>query len=317
MPELPEVESIRLSLLPTVIGRLISRVEVLTPGILICDRLAPEGWQIADLRRRGKYLIFDLSASGPEQSRNAVNRTAESGDLDGLGSLGGLGDLDGLGGLPAARLIVHLRMTGQLLLQTSELPPEKHTHIRLTLQPASGGPPIWLVFHDTRRFGRIWLLPQGSALEPAGLAAMGPEPLDLDFTAAVLTKQLATHRKQNLKAALLDQSVVAGLGNIYADEVLFASGLAPARPAGGLSAEENGRLAEAIRSVLIKAVDCAGTTLRDYVNGWNQEGRFQECLMVYGRAGQACRSCGASLACVRLAGRTTVWCPSCQPEHPD
>ena len=305
MPELPEVESIRRSLLPTVIGRLISRVEVLTPGILICDRLAPEGWQIAGLRRRGKYLIFDLTAGGPDQSRNAVIRTAES---------GGLGGLDGL---PAARLIVHLRMTGQLLLQTSEQPPEKHTHIRLTLLPASGGPPIWLIFHDTRRFGRIWLLPPGSALEPAGLAAMGPEPLDLDFTAAVMTKQLATHRKQNLKAALLDQSVVAGLGNIYADEVLFSSGLAPSRPAGGLSGPETVRLAEAIRSVLLKAVDCAGTTLRDYVNGWNQEGRFQECLMVYGRAGQTCRACGAPLACGRLAGRTTVWCPSCQPERPD
>ena len=120
--------------------------------------------------------------------------------------------------------------------------------------------------------------------------------------------------RTSLKAALLDQTVVAGLGNIYTDEALFDSRLNPARPAGSLSPEEAGRLGRAIIRVLSQAVLCQGTTLRDYVNGWNRKGTFQDCLMVYGRSGQPCRHCGCIVQSRRLSGRTTCWCPSCQPD---
>ena len=287
MPELPEVETIRRSLAPTLINRQITRVDVLTPGVLIQDNLPQTGWQIGAIDRRGKYLIFQLRMLDLQTS-----------------------------GVPAgyeARLIIHLRMTGQLLIRTSETPPAKHTHIRIRLVD-SQMQPVWLDFNDTRRFGRFWLLDVPSGQLPAGLAALGPEPLDDAFTPACLAGQLRSHAKLPLKAALLNQTIVAGLGNIYADEALFAAGLAPMRLAGSLTAPEIDRLTDAIRRILSLAVDLAGTTLSDYVDGWNRKGKFQDQLCAYGRNGLACRVCQTPLKSIRLAGRTTCWCPSCQPE---
>jgi len=283
MPELPEVESIRQSILPFVIGRSISRADILTPGVWLNQSLPETGWQIDDIRRRGKYLLFALTRD-----------------------------------VQKACLVVHLRMTGRLLLQTEDLTPARHTHVRLRLEPgeAAGSDrnrPLWLVFHDTRRFGRIWLLPGSLEGQPEGLANLGPEPLDPGFTAASLAIRLARHARSSLKAALLNQTTVAGLGNIYADESLFAAGLYPGRAAGSLTEQETARLASAIVRVLHQAIECQGTSLRDYVNGWNQQGSFQNCLMVYGRSGQPCRQCGAAVRKMRLAGRTTCWCPDCQP----
>lgn len=278
MPELPEVETVRQSLLPVVCGRIIGYIEILTPGVLLGSSTPLTGWRIDQISRRGKYLIFDLSS-----------------------------------GLKTAQLIVHLRMTGRLLLQTTDQEPVKHTHIRLRLDPETGksGESIWLVYNDPRRFGRLWLLSDQSAVPPAGLAKLGPEPLDSGFDASCLTAQFS-RRRGSLKAVLLDQTVVAGLGNIYTDEVLFASGLHPARSAASLSTLEIERLAESIGQVLTHAIDCQGTTLRDYVDGWNRKGTFQDCLMVYGRAGQPCRQCGTVICKTRLAGRATCWCPVCQ-----
>jgi formamidopyrimidine-DNA glycosylase len=286
MPELPEVESIRQSLLPVVTGREIRQVEILTPGVFISGCLPTVGWRITSLDRRGKYLFFLLEKP------------------------------PGL----SAKLVVHLRMTGRLLLQDSDIPVAKHTHVRIKLGPASGiaqEPPLWLVYHDPRRFGRLWLLqddPAGGKDGPAGLKKLGPEPLDPAFDPDLLASRLNRRPRTSLKAALLDQSVVAGLGNIYTDEILFASGLHPARQAGFLSSQELAELTAAIRQVITRAIACRGTTLRDYVNGWNQKGTFQNCLMVYGRAGQPCRLCGQQISRTRLSGRTTCWCPTCQPE---
>lgn len=278
MPELPEVETVRRSLLPVVCGRIISLAEILTPGVLLGGRTPLTGWRIEQISRRGKYLVFDLTA-----------------------------------GQKTARLIVHLRMTGRLLLQTTDQLPVKHTHIRLRLDPESGQPgdPIWLIYNDPRRFGRLWLLADEAAAPPAGFLKLGPEPLDPGFNASSLAEQFL-RRRSSLKAVLLDQTVIAGLGNIYADEVLFASGLHPARSASSLKAIEIERLSEAIVQVLTHAIDCQGTTLRDYVDGWNRKGTFQDCLMVYGRAGQPCRQCGTIISQTRLAGRSTCWCPVCQ-----
>lgn len=287
MPELPEVETIRRSLAPTLINRQITHVDVLTSGVLIQDNLPHTGWQIQVIDRRGKYLIFQLRMMVPHAS--------------------------GIKAGYEARLIIHLRMTGQLLIRTSESIPAKHTHIRIRLDD-SQMQPVWLDFNDTRRFGRFWLLDVPSGQLPAGLATLGPEPLDDAFTPASLAGQLRSHAKLPLKAALLNQTIVAGLGNIYADEALFAAGLAPMRLVGSLTTPEIDRLTRSIRRILSLAVDLAGTTLSDYVDGWNRKGRFQEQLCAYGRNGMACRVCQTPLKSIRLAGRTTCWCPSCQPE---
>jgi formamidopyrimidine-DNA glycosylase len=302
MPELPEVETIRLSLLPILLGRKISQVEILTPGVWLGADLPPATRTLADISRRGKYLIFHLAP-------NLSSCTAESREDSCLGEI---------------RLVVHLRMTGRLLLQRADLPAVKHDHVRLRLDlplPAAAPSaelqlpnPIWLVFHDTRRFGRIWLLQDSGCVRPSGLDQLGPEPLDPGFSPEILAARLAARPHGKLKAVLLDQAVVAGLGNIYADEVLFASGLHPACQPGSLDDAAISRLCEAIVRVLRQALACQGTSLRDYVDGWDRKGAFQDCLMVYGRAGQPCRHCGNLIRSVRLAGRTTCWCPACQPD---
>jgi formamidopyrimidine-DNA glycosylase len=310
VPELPEVETIRRSLYPAVVGRTIGSVEIMTRGVFLPGSMPVTGWRISDLTRRGKYLIFVLEQTGQQGGEQA---TQQAGDQE-------------------ARLVVHLRMTGRLLLKTSAEPPARHTHVRLRLEPAAAASPVdrvtvWLDFQDTRRFGRLWLLPPAnvsltdadhasaaSQTGPLGLGQLGPEPLDPSFDGPLLASRLRRHPQTRLKAALLDQSVVAGLGNIYADEAAFAAGLHPARRVGTLSTSETSGLAKAISQVIIKAIDCQGTSLRDYVDGWNRKGTFQDCLMVYGRAGQPCRNCGTIIEKMRLQGRTTCWCPSCQPE---
>jgi len=283
MPELPEVESIRLSLLPRVTGRTIGTVLADTPGVLVdTDSSSLSGLTISGIRRRGKYLVFDLGQSGD--------------------------------GPVTAFLMVHLRMTGRLTLQPQSQPVRPHTHVRLEL--LSGClEPVWLIFQDTRRFGRIWLIPAPDGAQwPGHLARLGPEPLDPAFNAQVLKQQMARHARLSVKAALLDQTIIAGLGNIYADESLFRAGLYPARKVAGLQINEYTRLAHAITQVLAEAIACCGTTLRDYVDGWSREGQFQNFLNVYGQAGKPCRRCTSLISKGKLAGRTTSWCPVCQPD---
>jgi formamidopyrimidine-DNA glycosylase len=281
MPELPEVETIRRSLLPLVAGGLIRAIQTDTPGVLINAGLTTSGWQIRDLSRRGKYLLVTLW-----QEETPVQR---------------------------ALLIVHLRMTGRLTVQAEGATVRRHTHVRILIVPDGAGAPFWLHFQDTRRFGRLWLVSADQPETwPTGLVRLGPEPLEPTFTSHILQDNLQRHARLSIKAALLDQRIVAGLGNIYADESLFAAGLAPVRPAGSLQSDDIVRLTEAIRHTLARAIDCCGTTLRDYVDGWSRAGSFQECLMVYGRAGQPCRHCDQMIRQRKLAGRTTAWCPECQ-----
>ena len=285
MPELPEVETVRRSLEPSILGQFVRHVILDTPSVWRgADPDTVTGLRITFSKRRGKYLLFFLEPAGTE-------------------------------GL-AYWLVVHLRMTGRLTLQSSPEPVRPHTHVRLEL----GGKtpqPVWLIFQDTRRFGHFSLVPAQSADQlPDVLPCLGPEPLDPAFDAGVLGRQLSGHSRLNLKAALLNQAIIAGIGNIYADEILFASRLAPDRLAGSLDEAEIGRLADSIRDVLFRAVDLCGTTLKDYVDGWNRKGSFQHCLMVYGRAGQPCRRCDMTIQKKKLAGRSTHWCPACQPYLP-
>lgn len=273
MPELPEVETVRRTLEPYVLHDPICQVEVLYPRALqavspkeFCRAL--EGASFEGIRRRGKYLLFDVS----------------TGQV----------------------MVVHLRMTGRLVAYSGAVPLEKHTSAIFRF--ASGGE---LRFVDQRKFGTIHLLPPGRLVEVRGLRELGPEPLGEGFTPEYLAGALA-RRKAPIKSVLLDQSCIAGLGNIYADEALFAAGIHPIRPAAELSPEEVGRLCAAIRSVLVDAVANQGTTFRDYRTGLGAEGSFQNKLQVYGRKGQPCLKCGAVLRHLRIGGRTSVFCPNCQ-----
>lgn len=203
--------------------------------------------------------------------------------------------------------LVHLGMSGSLQLATASTPLDRHDRVELQLE--SG---LVLRFNDPRRFGS-WHWTRRDPLEHELLRDLGPEPLGDDFDGATLRRALA-RRSCAIKLAIMDQSLVAGVGNIYASEALFASGIRPSARAGSLSAARCDRLVAAIRSVLGQAVACGGTTLADdgYASADGTPGYFQIELMVYGRAGQPCRRCGRPIQSGRQGQRTTYWCARCQ-----
>lgn len=272
MPELPEVETTRLGLRP-VVGQIIRSVEVRNPSLR--QPVSPEiqelpGQEILDIRRRGKYLLFQANK-----------------------------------GL----FLVHLGMSGSLRLSPSDEIPRKHDHVLLQL---SGG--LSLRFHDPRRFGLfLWL--QGSADAHPLLTTLGPEPFEHGFSADYLFTQ-SRKRSIPVKSFIMDNHVVVGVGNIYASESLFLTGLNPLMPANRMTALDCAMLRSTIRHILGQAIRRGGTTLRDFVNSSGNPGYFQQELMVYGREGENCRICRSELQLVRIAGRSTVFCPSCQPVRP-
>jgi formamidopyrimidine-DNA glycosylase len=276
MPELPEVETVVSELRPHLAGRRILAAAVLWPRTLASPDLATllerlRGRQITGLRRRGKYILFEL----------------DTGDV----------------------LIIHLRMTGRLEIISGDSPARAGAHVRAWFD-LSGDE--CLVFTDARKFGRIWL-----AQDPAEvLDALGPEPLDWNFDASRLAGQLR-RRRVAVKALLLDQAVVAGIGNIYADEALFLAGIHPLRPGTSLSDDEIERLHAAIRQVLREAISQQGTTLRDYRPPYGLEGAYQNQLRVYQQTDRPCPRCGAPIERIRVIQRSTHFCPRCQPHSPD
>lgn len=275
MPELPEVETIRRTLMPVLVGRTIADCIVLLPKVLenqepAAFARAVSGRKIEDLTRRGKYLLFHLSGGRV--------------------------------------LVVHLRMTGQLVYHPPEAQPgapAKHTHAVFRLDDGAT-----LHYVDPRRFGRLRIAP--APAQPEGL---GPEPLDGTFSPAILRERLS-RRRGRIKALLLDQGFLAGLGNIYADEALYRAGIHPERPADRLTAREVQALYHAIREVLAEAIRYRGTSIVNYVDGQGRPGEFQLRLNVYGRAGEPCPSCATPIARTRVANRGTYFCPRCQP-RPD
>jgi formamidopyrimidine-DNA glycosylase len=203
-------------------------------------------------------------------------------------------------------LIIHLRMTGRLEIVPGDSPTRMGPHVRAWFD-LSGGE--CLVFADARKFGRIWL-----AHDPEEqLGALGPEPLDWEFDAGSLARRIRG-RRVAIKALLLDQSVVAGIGNIYADEALFLAGIHPLRPGGSLSDDEVERLHTAIRQVLREAISQQGTTLRDYRPPYSPEGAYRNHLRVYQQTDLPCPRCGAPIRRIRVTQRSTHFCPRCQPD---
>lgn len=207
-----------------------------------------------------------------------------------------------------ARLVVHLRMTGKLLYHPAAEAPQKHDHIRLAF--ADGAE---LVYNDIRAFGRWWLTDEAGLAGINGLATLALEPIDPDFGAAYWRGRLLRRPNLSVKAALLDQRVVAGLGNIYADEVLFRAGIHPERRVGSLTPDDDERLAAAMRDILTEAIANRGTTFRDYVDGNNQKGSYQNLLKVFQKKGEPCPVCGTPIERIVVTGRGTHFCPHCQP----
>lgn len=204
-------------------------------------------------------------------------------------------------------LLIHLGMTGRLLLD----PPrrgEPHVHLVFSLEDG-----LTLAFQDVRRFGQVLVFGPGEPLMP--LEQVGREPFSRRVTPEWLA-EASRGRLRPLKNFLLDGRILAGLGNIYACEVMFAAGIHPATPAGALSLEEWDRMLQKIRRILKRAIRQGGTTVNDYLNSHGETGLFQIELMVYGRGGEPCRHCGSAVQRLVQAGRSTFFCPRCQPEKP-
>ncbi|WP_404787438.1 DNA-formamidopyrimidine glycosylase [Altericista sp. CCNU0014] len=284
MPELPEVETVRLGLNEATCGKAIAEVEVLLPRTVAypsVDRFQEglQGAQILTWTRRGKYLLAQLGQAGSKTDR------------------------------PAGWLGVHLRMTGQLLWLSDSTPPSKHTRVRLRFDRHRE-----LRFVDQRTFGQMWWIPptEDPNIVVAGMGALGPEPLSAEFSPAYLMA-VAKGRDRPIKNALLDQTLIAGLGNIYVDESLFVSGIHPTRRCRSLTATELETLHGAIATVIQKALKEGGTTFSDFRQVTGINGNYGSIAWVYRRTGEPCRTCATPIAKIRMAGRSCHFCPVCQP----
>ena len=295
MPELPEVETIASDLRPHLVGRTIVSCELRFPAIvrhpepeLFTDLIA--GHRIESVGRRGKYILIGLE-----------QRCAPGIGSAGRGASSGEPPLN-----EDLLLVVHLGMTGQLRLVRADTPIPDHTHAIFTLDDGRH-----LRYRDPRRFGRLLLGTQAGLLDAKAMPRLGPEPIDGDFTAEALYRALR-RRNAPLKAVLLDQKALAGVGNIYADESLYRARIRPDRIAHRISRQSAGRLHEALRESLRTAIKNRGSSVDTYRDAWGDVGGQQEVLEVYGRAGEPCFTCGRPLASTRIAGRTTVFCRHCQ-----
>lgn len=202
-------------------------------------------------------------------------------------------------------LIFHLKMTGQLLWTSHRTPADKHTHLVISFRRRADE----LRFRDVRKFGFLRCLEASDPLECRELRDLGPEPLDLDFESFVCLFQ---DRKGRLKSLLLDQTFLAGIGNIYADEILFEAKLHPLTPAGSLTRKQKEKLWTALRHVLRRAIVAGGSSIRDFRDAEGAEGLFQQEHRVYGRASLPCPRCGATIERLKIGGRASSFCPHCQ-----
>jgi formamidopyrimidine-DNA glycosylase len=278
VPELPEVETVRRGIAAHAVGRVIERVDIgrertvrRTSAQAVRDGLT--GATITGFGRRGKYL---------------------------------LGDLD-----TGEQVMIHLRMSGRLLMSTADDPIEPHTHVVMHF---AGEPAAQLRFVDPRTFGEVVVFdPSNSALELPELHRLGVDPITDDLDRATLRRLVA--RRRQLKPLLLDQHVIAGIGNIYCDEILHRARLRPDRLADTLTGRELTRLHDSIHAVLHAAIEAGGSTLSDtqYVDVMGNGGSFQLDHRVYDRAGQRCLTCGrAAIVRIVSGGRSTCFCPRCQ-----
>lgn len=316
MPELPEVEHVRRTLAPFLVGATVLAVEVLRPDVVVVHpsqhRAAAgragrglasallAGRRIAGLYRHGKQLAIATEDDGPAlivhlgmTGRLTIEREGEAFPARQRSKKKGADDDAGLG---------HVHLIWQLRLPHGQR------------NAPAGAADARMFFRDPRRFGGVWTYPSFSAIQAERWAALGPDATRI--TSAQLAAAL-TRTKRPIKVALLDQAVLAGVGNIYADEALLAAAIHPVRPASSLGAIEVERLAASIRDVLARSIAAGGTSFRDYVDGRGRPGAFWRQLAAYGRGGEKCRFCASTLMEIRLGQRSTTFCPHCQriPRH--
>ncbi len=284
MPELPEVETIRKGLAARIVGLKITGGELHFPKAVIGDLGTVQGATITAVERLGKLLIFKLD-------------------------------------VPYV-ITIHLKMTGQLIWQSangedpvmgghpekSYLEPHPHRHTRFSFALSDGSQ---LFFNDLRKFGKIQIVPAAELAEVRFIKTLAPEPASPEFTVDYLTQKLAK-RTSPIKPLLLDQTIIAGLGNIYADESLFRAKILPLRPANSLSTEELVALHAAIKETLEIALKHGGSSSRDYVDAVGNKGTFLAVATVYHRTGLPCVVCGSPIERIKLGGRSTHFCANCQ-----
>ncbi|MDE0591371.1 bifunctional DNA-formamidopyrimidine glycosylase/DNA-(apurinic or apyrimidinic site) lyase [Halocynthiibacter sp. C4] len=282
MPELPEVETVRRGLLPVMERAVITKADIRRPDLRwpfppdMATRLT--GARILGLRRRSKYILADLD-------------TGET-------------------------LLIHLGMSGRMLISGGTVgdfhfnhpAPEKHDHVVLNFDNGAR-----VTFNDPRRFGAMDLLNTDTAEEHKLLKVLGPEPFGNEFNETYLAEKIAT-KTAPMKSVLLDQRIVAGLGNIYVCEILFRTGISPRKQAKKLRQRDIAALVPAIRDVLSEAIEAGGSTLKDHRQADGDLGYFQHSFKVYGREGEPCvnTECSAKIERISQSGRSTFYCPTCQ-----
>jgi formamidopyrimidine-DNA glycosylase len=271
MPELPEVETVKNELIPRLVGHKLTSVTLLWDGIVkqpsatdFRSRLI--GQEITGLARRGKYLVIGLT----------------SGDL----------------------LVIHLKMSGSLLIGPDSSAPPKYTRAIIYLDKGTS-----IFFRDPRKLGAMWLVKDSASVT----RKLGPEPLEADFTPQVLAQRLH-NRKAPIKALLCDQSVIAGIGNMYADEALFAAGIHPLRTGESLSLDEIERLHHAIQQVLRTAIGNKGASIVNYYRPNGEKGTAHFEFKVAHQGGKTCPVCGSPVQRIKVRNRGTYFCPRCQPK---
>ena len=281
MPELPEVETVRKGLEKVLKNFYIEKIDVLKERSIGSFGGSKsfinntQGNYLGCWNRRGKYLIGSLSS----------NSKAKSGFL-----------------------VVHLRMTGYFKLITTQTPPCIHTRVRIWDKEG-----IELRFVDVRNFGQMWFVPAKESISNvvSGIARLGPEPFSKDFNSNYLQKYLK-NRRRSIKSALLDQTTVAGVGNIYADESLFDAGINPKTESKNLKKTDLERLHNSLLKILNISIGEGGTSFSDFRDLEGKNGNYGGQALVYRRSGKTCRKCGEVILREKICGRSTHWCPTCQ-----
>lgn len=275
MPELPEVETVVNGLRSILKGRKIIDIEVREEALIGYPEADVEKFKeeltnckITAMDRRGKYIIIKLDSQ--------------------------------------KEMIIHLRMTGKLLVKEVKSYRDKHTHVIFVLDDGQE-----IRFNNVRKFGRIYLIDPEHPEQAGGYAELGPEPLSSDFSVEDF-KKLFDNRRGIIKSLLMNQKFIAGIGNIYADEILFMSGIKPDRTADTLTEKEKEKIYFNMREILAKGIKYGGTTFSDYVNAFGEKGSFQMELKVYQREGQNCYECGTAVKKTKIGGRSTYYCSKCQ-----
>ena len=273
VPELPEVETIRRGVIPQLVGCTVKRVVVSNRKL-----------RLPVPRAKLKAWVQGSQVKTVDRRAKYLLVNMSSGAI----------------------LVLHLGMTGRLAFFTNGAPRRPHDHLRFFLD--SG---LELRFNDVRRFGSVQVLTPGDGVAAQTFSGLGVEPLGPDFSTPYVMK-MSRNRTKPIKNFLMDAKVVVGIGNIYANEILFVAGIHPTRAAGTLGKATWDRVVKASKQVLEEAIACGGTTISDYVNSAGEAGYFQCELKVYGRGGEMCQRCGSEITRIVLAGRASFFCPSCQ-----